>query len=149
MTTVGGMLVGAQVAAVEDNARLHGWEFERVGDWCFRISLAAKNGDIYQLEVECEGFPVQPAAFHWRNRETGALDQLVDTPQPYNFFHGSGKICAPWNRLASEPDGPHPKWVRTSWQQENETRGTTTLAAMVLRIHHELSTARYQGRRQC
>ena len=149
MATVGGMVVEAQVAAVADNARLCGWQFERVGDWCFRIVLTARNGDVYQLEVECEGFPTQPAAFHWRNRDTGALDQLADTPRPYDFFHSSGRICAPWNRLASEPDGPHPRWVRANWQQEKQTRGTITLSAMVLRLHHELRSTRYRGRRQC
>ena len=149
MATVGRMIVEAELSAVEDNAELHGWQLERVGQWRFRASLTANNGDVYQLEVECEGFPVDPAAFHWRNQETGALDQLADTPQPYGFFHKSGKICAPWNRLASEPDGPHPKWVRANWQQEDQTKGTITLAAMVLRIHHELSSERYRGRRQC
>lgn len=148
MATVGDLAVESQVAAVEANARLHGWEFERIGPRYFRVSLTARNGDIYQLEVECQGFPAEPAAFHWRNTITGALDQLVDTPQPYDFFHDSGKICAPWNRLASEPDGPHPRWVRANWLQEQQTKGTTTLAAMVLRIHFELRSERYRGRRQ-
>jgi hypothetical protein len=39
--------------------------------------------------------------------------------------------------------------VRANWQQEKQTKGTTTLAAMVLRLHHELRSARYRGRRQC
>jgi hypothetical protein len=148
MATVGDLAVESQIAAVEENAQLHGWEFERIGPRCFRVSLPARNGDIYQLEVEYKGFPAEPAAFHWRNIDTGALDQSVDAPQPYDFFHKSGRICAPWNRLASEPGGPHLKWVRANWQQESQTKGTITLAAMVLRIHHELRSVRYQGRRQ-
>ena len=143
------MVVESELSALKDNASLHGWQFERVESSRFRVSLTASNGDAYQLEVECKEFPVEPAAFHWRNQETGALDQLPDTPQPYDFFHRSGRICAPWNRLASEPDGPHPKWVRANWQQEPQTKGTTTLAGMVLRVHHELRSERYKGRRQC
>ena len=86
---------------VEENAQLHGWEFERVGQRRFRVSLSAGNGDAFQIEVECDGFPAQPAAFHWRNCETGQLDDVADSPEPYGFFFSTGEICAPWNRLAS------------------------------------------------
>ena len=56
-------------------------------------------------------------------RETGELDCLLDSPQPYGYFHGSGRICAPWNRLASMEDGPHPEWKRMNWQENPQTRG--------------------------
>ena len=80
--------------------------------------------------------------------KTGALDQLASSPIPYNYFHDSGKICAPWNRLASNEDGPHKEWVLADWQSNPYTMGTTTLSAMVLRIHTELMRDRYKGRRQ-
>ena len=147
MGTVEDVAVEREIATVEKIAQLHRWPFERVGPRCFRVSLRALNGDIFQMEVECDGFPVQPPAFHWRNRETGRLDELADSPAPYEFFYPTGQICAPWNRLASTQGGPHPEWVQANWRQQQETRGTVTLAAMVLRIHHELRSKRYQGRR--
>ena len=80
--------------AVRENAQLHRWPFERVGPRCFRVTLTAHNGDVYQVEVECDGFPVRPAAFHWRNQETGQLDAPADAPEPYstgnNFFFPTG-----------------------------------------------------------
>ena len=153
MATVEDLAVEREIEAVRENAELHGWPFERVGPRCFRVTLTAHNGDIYQVEVECDGFPVRPAAFHWRNPETGQLDALADAPEPYrtgdNFFFPTGRICAPWNRLASTEGGPHREWVQANWMQQTETKGTVTLAAMVTRLHHELRSQRYGGRRQC
>ena len=142
------LIVDSQIEHVVEIAQCHGWPFERVGPRCFRISLTAQNGDVYQLEVRCDGFPALPAAFHWRNRNTGELDQSADAPRPYGFFHGTNRICAPWNQLASLPDGPHPEWGPASWREQAQTGGTNTLAAMVLRIHHELRSENYQGRQQ-
>ena len=140
------LIVEPQIENVAEIAQCHDWSFERVDQRCFQLSLSARNGDVYQLEVDCSGFPVQPAAFHWRNPNTGELDQPADAPRPYGFFHGSNRICAPWNRLASMQGGPHMGWVQSSWREQPETGGTTTLAAMVLRIHHELRSEQYQGR---
>ena len=153
MPTVEDLVIEREIEAVRDNARLHGWPFEWVGPRCFRVTLSARNGDTYQTEIECEAFPVQPAAFHWRNPNTGQLDVLADAPEPYNvgnnFFFPTGRICAPWNRLASTEGGPHQEWVQTNWMQQAETKGTVTLAAMVSRLHHELRSQRYRGRRKC
>ena len=141
------LIVDSQIADVEEIGAIHGWQIERVGPRCFRVCLTARTGDLYQLEVECEGFPTMPA-FHWRNRTTGRLDERADSPHPYNYFHDSGRICAPWNRLASTAGGPHMEWEQTGWQHNPSTMGTVTLAAMVLRIHHELRSQQYAGRRQ-
>ena len=148
MGTVEDLAVEREIEAVIENAELHGWPFERVGSRRFRLTLAAHNSDRYHIEVECEGYPVWPAAFHWRNLETGQLDEPADSPAPYGFFHGTGRICAPWNRLASTDGGPHRKWVQANWMQQPETKGTVTLAAMVMRLHHELRSKQYVGRRQ-
>ena len=148
MVAVDDLVVEPQIAAVERIGQLHGWGFERVGPRCFRVSLSARTADVYQLEVDCTGFPAQPAAFHWRNPGTGQLDDLADAPAPYNYFHGSGRICAPWNRLASTPGGPHEEWAKAAWQEQRQTGGTVTLAAMLLRVHSELRSERYQGRRR-
>ena len=90
MATVEDLAVEREIEAVEENAQLHGWPFERVGPRRFRVTLTAHNGDIYEGEVECDRFPVQPAAFHWRNQETGQLDEPADSPAPYGFFHSTG-----------------------------------------------------------
>ena len=148
MATVEDLAVEPEIEAVRENAELHGWLFERVGPRHFRVTLTAQNGDMYQIEVECEGFPVRPAAFHWRNQETGQLDEPADSPARYGFFHRTGRICAPWNRLASTEGGPHRDWVQANWMQQPETRGTVTLAAMVTRLHYELRSQQYRGRRQ-
>ena len=138
--------VDRQIADVEQVGAAHGWRFERVGSRCFRVDLTARNGDVYQLEVVCERFPTVPPSFHWRNPETGRLDEPTDAPKPYNFFHGSGMICAPWNRLASAEGAPHPEWELTGWQHNDSTKGAVTLAAMLLRIRHELRSSQYAGR---
>ena len=148
MATVEDLAVEREIEAVEENAQLHGWPFERVGPRRFRVTLTAHNGDIYEVEVECDRFPVQPAAFHWRSQETGRTDEPADSPAPYGFFHSTGRICAPWNRLASTDGGPHREWVQANWMQQEETKGTVTLAAMVARLHHELRSQQYRGRRQ-
>ena len=153
MGTVEDLAVNREIEAVKENADLHNWPFELIGPRCFRVTLSARNGDDYQVECECDGFPVRPSAFHWRNRETGELDALADAPEPYdtghNFFFPTGRICAPWNRLASTEGGPHPEWVQSNWMQQAQTGGTVTLAAMLSRIHHELRSNRYRGRRKC
>ena len=153
VATVEDLAVEREIEAVRQNAEVHGWPFELVGPRCFRVTLTAHNGDTYQVEVECDGFPVQPAAFHWRNQETGHLDALADAPEPYNtgdnFFFPTGRICAPWNRLASTEGGPHREWDQANWMQQAETKGTVTLAAMVTRLHYELRGQRYRGRRKC
>ena len=147
MVKIEDLAMKREIGAVEENAQFHSWTFERVGPRLFRILLNARDGDVFQVEVECDGFPSQPAAFHWRNRETGKLDDIIDSPAPYGFFFPTGQICAPWNRLASGVGGPHPDWERSNWMQHSSTKGTVTLAAMVLRIHHELRSKSYQGRR--
>ena len=146
--TVDDLTVEPQIEAIQEISEIRGWQFERVGPRCFRVCLTTRTGDVYQLEVECEEYPALPASFRWRNPETGALDQLADSPSPYNFFHGSGRICAPWNRLASTTGGPHLEWEQTGWRDNPSTKGTVTLAAMVLRIHHELCSPQYRGRGQ-
>ncbi|MDE0655906.1 MAG: hypothetical protein OXH58_04965 [Acidimicrobiaceae bacterium] len=149
MVKVDDLIVERQLDDLAEVARCHGLTLERVSQNCIRITLEARGGDIYQLQVEIDGFPALPPAFHWRNPGTGELDQRTDAPIPYNYFHGSNRICAPWNRLASTPGGPHAEdWVHSNWKEQPETRGATTLPAMVQIIHHELRSVRYQGRQQ-
>ena len=147
VVSVQDLAIEREIAEVEENAQLHGWAFDRVGPRCFRISLTAKNGDAFQLQVDFDQYPDIPPAIHWRNQSSGALDEVADSPNPYNYFHKSGRICAPWNRLASTEGGPHQEWKWANWKQRPETKATTSLAAMVVRIHHELRSDNYKGRR--
>lgn len=143
------LILERQIEDLAEVAQCHGWLLERVNQNCFRVSLEARVGDAYQLEVHVDGYPGLPPFFHWRNPITGELDQHSDAPAPYNFFHDSNRICAPWNRLASTSGGPHnADWVQSNWKEQPETGGAKTLAAMVQRIHHELRSEHYQGRRQ-
>ena len=148
MPTVSDGIVAPQVEDVIANSHLYGWEFEQVDNHRFRVTLTAITGDDYQVEVDYTAFPGLPPAFHWRNKETGELDQLASSPNSYNYFHSSGRICAPWNRLASEEGGPHLEWVFAEWQSNPYTKGTTTLSAMILRIQTELRSESYCGRQQ-
>ena len=150
MTAVGDSIVAKQIEHVIQNSHLYGWEFEEVGDYRFGITLTANDGDRYQVEVDYEGFPGQPPAFHWRDKATGELDQLASSPNQYDFFIKHGNIpviCAPWNRLASQV-GPHNEWRLADWQSNERTGGTKTLSAMLLRIEVELKSDKYQGRQQ-
>ena len=57
VATVEDLAVEREIEAVRQNAELHGWPFERVGPRLFRVTLTARNGDTYQIEVECERLP--------------------------------------------------------------------------------------------
>jgi hypothetical protein len=130
--------------ALEQNALLHAWTFERLDAAGFVLGLRAKDGSQFTLQVRCEGYPTTPPAWHWYNPNTKAIDAAADTPLGGNFFHGAGVICAPWNRLAYkavDARGPHDNWVLGNWMSIPETGGTRTLAAMGERIAFELRTS--------
>ena len=142
------LAVDAELDTVRELARYKGWELERVTSTTFRLTMVAKDGSHIQLQVDCDGYPAQPPAWHFRNPATGALDERPDIPVGGTYFHGSGFSCAPWNRLAYaqvNPRGPHGDWDLGNWKANPYTFGDKTLAAMALRIHHEL-TRSYTGR---
>ena len=111
----------------------------------FTLILPAKDGSSIQSIAECSDYPVLPPAWHFRNPESGALDQPRDTPRGGSFFHSSGVICAPWDRLAYRPQGPHGDWQISDWRSNPKAGGTRTLCAMALRIAVELR-GQYEGR---
>lgn len=94
-------------------------------------------------------YSAEPPAWHWYNADTKQIDQLRDTPKEVGFFHGSGVICAPWNRLAYksvDSRGPHDDWQIGDWRSNPQTGGCKTLGAMAQRIALELKL-RMQGRK--
>lgn len=145
MPTAAELVLGEQLGELQEIANSRQWEFERA----FIIAMPARDGSRFWLLVDCGGYPALPPAWHWYNPKTRALDQRVDTPNGGGFFHSSGRICAPWNRLAYkkvDPEGPHDDWDQASWMSNPNTGKCTTLAAMALRIFVEMNSERYQGR---
>lgn len=149
MVTVTELAISEQVRHVAEIAAQRAWHFEQVDEIRFYICLPARDGTHYGVLVECDRFLEQPPAFHWYNRETKQCDEPADTPCGSGYFYSSGRICAPWNRLAYkqiDPQGPHSDWQLANWRTNEKTGGTTTLAAMVLRIYIELNGRHYAGR---
>jgi hypothetical protein len=144
MTTAGELVLAEQLGDLQEIAASKQWEFARA----FVLGMPARDGSRFWLFVECDAFPALPPAWHWYNPKTRALDQRADTPKGGTFFHDSGRICAPWNRLAytsCDPAGPHGDWELASWAANPQTGKCTTLCAMALRIHVELNSERFQG----
>lgn len=145
MATVGELVIEEQFGHLLENAASREWPLERA----FILGMKAHDGSQYWLLADCSDYPALPPAWHWYNPATRLLNQPADTPKGSSFLHSSGRICAPWNRLAYkkiDPSGPHDDWDLTNWMTNPKTGNCTTLSAMALRIHVELSSARYQGR---
>lgn len=142
------LLLEHELEAVESIAKARGWTFSRVTPRAIHLDLPTRGGEWFYLHVDLEGYAIRPPAWHWRDPNTGALDLPAQTPVGGGFFHGNGVICAPWNRLAYgqvDSRGPHNDWTLSTWKLNTHTGGTRTLAAMMLRISHEL-TVNYQRR---
>ena len=149
MATAVELAYAEELGHLRENTLARGWELMEVGNMRFVIGLPARDGSRLWLLTECDDFPIMPPAWHWYNPETKAIDQPADTPRGRNYFHGSGRICAPWNRSAyraSDPKGPHGDGTLTNWATNPNTKGCTTLSAMALRLFVELQGEHYQGR---
>jgi hypothetical protein len=148
LTSPAALLVKVELDALKENAGLMDWSFEQIDDLTFVLGLPAKDGIAYHLRVRCDGYNATPPAWHWFNPATGKIDDPRDTPRGGNFFHGSGVICAPWNRLAYtavDSRGPHPDWEIGAWQNNPHNKACRTLSAMALRIAYEM-IKKYEGR---
>jgi len=55
MATASELVLGSQMEALEQNAALHGWMFERHEDPGFTLGLPAKDGSRFTVQVRCEG----------------------------------------------------------------------------------------------
>ena len=129
-----------------------GWQLKKTEHSGFALVLPAADNSKFALSVKCDGYPTIPPAWNWCSTTFNVLNQPSDTPcGSGGFFHGSGRICAPWNRVAYksvDAQGPHDDWLLANWIENPRTEACTTLAAMALRIFVELSSERYQGRQQ-
>ena len=145
MVTAAALTVAEELIPLMCVAVERGWGLRLVNETEFVLTLPAKDGSIVQLQVECDGYPVIPPAWHFCNPSTGQLDQRRDIPRGGGFFHGAGVICAPWNRLAYQPNGPHNDWTISDWKSNPHTGAAKTLCAMALRVAVELQGP-YEGR---
>lgn len=149
MSTPIELVFAEQTAHLRRIAETWGWEFKEVDGMCFVLNLPARDGSHFWLLVECDRFPLIPPAWHWYNPETKAADRPCDTPRGGSYFHSSGRICAPWNRLAYQcydPHGPHNDWALANWTANPHAGSCHTLAAMALRIFVELQSPLFAGR---
>jgi hypothetical protein len=145
MATASDLVFEEQFGHLQENAGSREWPLVRG----FILGMEARDGSHYWLLVNCSDYPALPPEWHWYNPSTRALDQPADTPKGSGFLHSSGRICAPWNRLAYkkiDPNGPHDDWDLVNWVTNPNTGKCTTLSAMALRIHVEINSEHYQGR---
>lgn len=151
MTTVTDLAFAEQFGDLREVAERRGWPLKPIDGPGFGLVLPARDGSQFSLKVLCDGYPGTPPAWWWCNPESGICDQPGDTPRGSGgYFHGSGRICAPWNRLAYkqvDAQGPHGDWQLSTWMTNPQTGSCTTLAAMALRMAVELQSDRYQGRK--
>lgn len=142
------LVVSEQMHDLKEIALARDWPLSEIEPGLFTIGLPARDQKWYSLLVDCRQFPELPPAFNWRNSESGQLNALRDTPKGSGYFHREGRICAPWNRTAYkevDSQGAHNDWQLAGWMANSRTGGTTTLAAMILRVHQELQSNSYSG----
>ena len=145
MVTAAALAVAEELLPLGSVASSRGWGLILIESTTFILNLPAKDRSLVQLLVDCDAYPAAPPAWHFRNPETGELDQRRDIPRGGTFFHSSGVICAPWNRLAYHPHGPHDNWAISDWRANPQAGGAKTLCAMALRLAVELQGP-YEGR---
>lgn len=150
MATAAELVFAEQLGRLREVAESGGWDLKQTDGPEFILGLPARDGSRLALKVACDDYPGTPPAWLWCNPESEECDQPADTPRGSGYFHDSGRICAPWNRLAYkqvDSKGPHGDWELSTWMTNPKTGGCTTLAAMALRLAVELMSPRYQGRK--
>ena len=150
MPTVAELTVAEELVALREIAAHRGWPLKDLDALHFHLGLPASDQSHFYLLVDCDGYPVQPPAWHWCDAQGTHTDSLADRPQGSGFLHTNGVICAPWNRLAYksvDPRGPHGDWAIGDWRQNSKTSGCTTLPHMALRTYVELNSPRFNRKR--
>jgi hypothetical protein len=151
VATAGDIVYAGELEALMSIAAARGWPLRTFSARSFLLGLQARDDRWWYLLVDCESYKATPAAWHWSTPEGTDLDSAKVTPKGKGgYFHGSGKICAPWNRLSYkvvDPAAPHGDWQLANWISNPKNGGCRTLSAMALRMHVELSSERYQERK--
>lgn len=150
LATVEQLIFDEQFGHLEELSVARAWCLIESPGPVFTLMLTARDKSHYWLKVECDDFPELPPAWHWFSPESGSVDIPDVTPTGKGgYFHSSGRICAPWNRLAYKQiasNAPHGDWELSGWQTNPRTMGCTTFSAMALRLQIELQSERYVGR---
>ncbi|WP_152485760.1 hypothetical protein [Euryhalocaulis caribicus] len=143
MTTPSELLIQEEVTDLEANAAAVGWKFQKLDSLQFVLGVKTKDASWLYVRCEPENYPTKPPAWRWCNSDGNECDELHVTARGGNFFHSSGVICAPWNRLAYKSEdsrGPHSDWDIGAWVENEKTRQCRTLSAMASRIAIEALT---------
>lgn len=139
-----------QFGDLSDIAQHRRWDLQRTDEPGFILTLPARDDSRFSVQVVCTDFPTLPPIWSWYDIQTHQRNQEANTPMGSGgYFHGSGRICAPWNRIAYrevDSNGPHSDWRLTDWMSNPNTQGCITLAGMALRVSVELLSPRYHGR---
>lgn len=150
MATVTELVFDEQFGHLLEVAAHRRWDLTRIDGPGFILVLPARDGSLFSLKVICSDYPALPPIWSWYDRKLKTCHQPTDTPKGKGgYFHGSGRICAPWNRIAyrqEDPQGPHKDWQLANWLSNPKTKGCTTLVAMALRMSIELVSPRFNGR---
>lgn len=111
--------VEEELPGIESYARRHKWEIEWDKDTLTLTFTGQHPNDGTKMQViaELQGYRALPPA--WIFRDPCAINhEKIFFPEPGtsrgvhgSIFHGSNRICAPFNRLAyREHGGPHGDW---------------------------------------
>lgn len=150
MPTAGDLLYASEVDVLTSVAAARDWPLRTLSARSFLLGLQARDERWWYLLVDCEEYKATPPAWHYSTPEGTDLDSAKVTPKGKGgYFHGSGRICAPWNRLSYkviDAAAPHGDWELANWLSNPKTGGCRTLLAMALRMHVEFNSVRYLGR---
>jgi hypothetical protein len=150
MDTVANLTVAEELSFIRAIAGSRGWSLLEVDPLQFLLGLPARDRSFFHLWVNCEGYPVTPAAWYWCDGKGNGRADRRHAPKGTGFLHERGVVCAPWNRLAYssfDPRGPHGDWLPGDWRNNSHTQGCKTLCAMALRIAVELMSERFHNER--
>jgi hypothetical protein len=111
--------VEEELPGVKSYAARHNWEIEWDKD-ALILTFAGQHpndGTKIQVVADLQGYRALPPAWLFRDPSTTTHEKIF-FPKPGtgrgiqgSIFHGSNRICAPFNRLAyREHGGPHSNW---------------------------------------
>lgn len=148
------VIVEGELLEARPLAERRGWHLEKLGPLAFKASITAKSvgeqpPETYVFEWELDDYRAVPPAIHVAMPDGSERDTKRCLPQDgHGFFHDSGYICAPWNRLAYLPGGPHAgdgAWQLAGWAEASKPNNRI---GMILElIWTLLNDSGYQGRR--
>jgi hypothetical protein len=150
MITIAELTVQDELKLVREVVESRRWKLSELDPLHFLVGLPASDGSEFYLWVDCDDYPVKPPAWHWSDSVGNGRQNKANAPAGSDYLHSNGVICAPWNRLAYQsvdPRGPHGEWVPTDWRNNRQTKGCTTLCAMLLRIAVELKGPHFLKKR--